>query len=76
MLLSDIRKGQRVEIVSLNSSEFKEKLMEMGCVPGVKVSLAMKAPLGDPVAFYIDGYCLSMRKKEAKSIEVKEVERV
>jgi ferrous iron transport protein A len=58
------------EIKRVFPSPIREKVLEMGCVPGTKVSLALKAPLGDPMAFSIDGYYLSMRKAEAQTIEV------
>jgi Fe2+ transport system protein FeoA len=43
----------------------------MGCVPGVLIKPILKAPFGDPIAYDIEDYTLSMRKKEAESIEVK-----
>lgn len=44
--------------------------MEMGCVPGQVIELKLVAPFGDPLAFEIAGYCLSMRKTEAAMVEV------
>ncbi|MFT5479997.1 MAG: ferrous iron transport protein A [Bacteroidia bacterium] len=70
MLLSDLQQGQKALIIRVFPSELREKLMEMGCVPGVEVSLLLKAPLGDPLAYDVDGYCLSMRRQEASNIEV------
>ena len=74
MLLTEIQKGDHVVITGIKSCEIKDKLMEMGCVPGTSVRLSLKAPLGDPIAFDIDGYCLSMRKSEAAQIEVERIE--
>ena len=42
----------------------------MGCIPGVLVKPVMKAPFGDPIAFELEEYTLSMRKNEAYSIQV------
>lgn len=42
----------------------------MGCVPGTVISLEFSSPLGDPLAFNIDGYVLGLRKEEAAIIEV------
>lgn len=70
MLLSDIQKGQRVRITKVKKGDLRTKLMEMGCVPGTSLSLYFKAPLGDPLAFDLNGYYLSMRKTEAENIEV------
>ncbi len=71
MLLSDLKRNQLAEIKRVLPSPIQEKVMEMGCVPGTRISLALKAPLGDPIAFSVDGYYLSMRKTEAQTIEVK-----
>jgi ferrous iron transport protein A len=57
-------------ITSLEDSEFQEKLMEMGCVAGVLIKPTLKAPFGDPIAFEVGEYTLSMRKKEAETIVV------
>ena len=48
------------------------KLMEMGCLPGEKVSIERRAPLGDPIAISISGYLLSVRKDEADTIMVQQ----
>ena len=70
MLLSALKRGQIARITRVTESDFSEKLMEMGCITGVLVKRTVTAPLGDPVAYDLDGYCLSMRKTEASSIEV------
>lgn len=70
MELTQLKKGQVGKILKVEESPFRDKLMEMGCVPGSLISLLMKAPLGDPLAFEIEGYTLSMRKSEAKSIVI------
>ena len=70
MVLADIKKGEHVIIKRIKPCAIQDKLMEMGCVPGTPVYLSLKAPLGDPLAFNIDGYFLSLRKSEAAQIEV------
>ena len=74
MYLSDLKKGQSAEIIGIKESNYRDKLMEMGCVPGVVIAMIMKAPLGDPIGFDLEGYTLSMRKTEAANIEVKLLE--
>jgi ferrous iron transport protein A len=68
--LSELRKGQGGTIERLSDHEVVVKLMEMGCVPGAEIYVEAIAPLGDPVAVRVAGYCLSMRKKEAGNIWV------
>jgi len=43
----------------------------MGCLPGVLVKPILKAPFGDPIAYELEEYTLSMRNKESDTITVK-----
>jgi ferrous iron transport protein A len=46
------------------------RLMEMGLLPGTKLTLERVAPLGDPLVVRIRGYALSLRKEEARLVEI------
>ena len=70
MKLTELPIGSIARISSIEDSPYKEKLQEMVCVPGVLVKPIMRAPFGDPIAFELEEYTLSMRKKEAYSIQV------
>jgi len=62
------------EIESLIDSIHTQRIVEMGCVPGVKITKTLQAPLGDPIAYSIDNaYILSLRKEEAKNIVVRKL---
>ena len=69
--LDKLSPGSEAIIESFNDDDIKLKLLEMGCLPGEKISLVRFAPLGDPIAFSVSGYLLSMRKDEAATVEVK-----
>ena len=71
--LSELKLGTKAVIDSFSDKELALKLMEMGCLPGEKIHIERKAPLGDPIAISISGYVLSMRKAEAKTILVNEI---
>lgn len=71
MKLTELEKGQIGRIVSIEDSPFKEKLLEMGCVPGALIKPILKAPLGDPIAYELAEYTLSVRKKEANSVTIR-----
>jgi ferrous iron transport protein A len=70
--LSEIAVGKTVVIHSFASDDIFIKLMEMGCVPGEKVRVEQKAPLGDPISISVAGYNLSLRVSEADMILVDE----
>lgn len=69
--LIEIPVGPTVEIATIDDSEIKAKLLELGIVPGKVVSIVFKAPLGDPIAIDCDGFTLSLRLSEAELINVK-----
>ncbi|MBL6662878.1 MAG: ferrous iron transport protein A [Flavobacteriales bacterium] len=71
--LSELKLGTKAVIDSFSDKELALKLMEMGCLPGEKIHIERKAPLGDPIAISISGYVLSMRKAEAETILVNEI---
>jgi ferrous iron transport protein A len=68
--LSELRPGQKAIIREFNSHEIHLKLMEMGCLPGEKISIEKVAPWGDPVSVTVAGYTLSLRLDEADHIMV------
>jgi ferrous iron transport protein A len=68
--LSELRPGQKAIIKEFDNQEIHLKLMEMGCLPGEKISVEKIAPWGDPVSIIVAGYTLSLRKDEAEHIVV------
>ncbi len=55
--------------------ERRNRLLDMGLVPGTYVKLEKLAPMGDPIELRLRGYELTLRREDAKSIEVWEVYR-
>lgn len=53
---------------SFENSSISIKLMEMGCVPGERISVEKIAPLKDPISILVAGYSLSLRLEEAENI--------
>ncbi|MBP9946320.1 MAG: ferrous iron transport protein A [Vicinamibacteria bacterium] len=46
------------------------RLFEMGLLPGTRVRVVRRAPLGDPIELRLRNYSLSIRREEAALIEV------
>ena len=46
------------------------RLMEMGIIPGMKLEIVRRAPLGYPIEIKINGILLTLREQEATSIEI------
>ena len=68
--LSDMTPGQTGIIQSYTPSEIYLKLMEMGCVPGERVTIDKITSMGDPISISVAGYHLSLRLNEAEYILV------
>lgn len=48
----------------------RQHLLDMGVIPGQKVTVRKYAPLGDPIEILINGYSLSLRLADASQIEL------
>lgn len=70
MNLSEVQKGKEVTVVSVSESGLRSKLMELGIIPGKKLTILFAAPFGDPIAVDMGGFTLSLRKDEAQMISV------
>jgi ferrous iron transport protein A len=71
MTLNKLVKGKSGTIIKMNAAgEIKRRLLDMGLVRGSRISVERVAPLGDPIEIKVKGYMLSLRKEEAKGIEV------
>jgi ferrous iron transport protein A len=49
------------------------RLMEMGVLPGTRVTVVRVAPLGDPIELTLRGYSLSIRRSEAAAILLRDI---
>jgi len=71
MTLNDLKPGQKCKILKLNGiGKLKYRIVDMGIIPGTEVFLKRVAPFGDPLQITLRGYELSIRKSDAKNIEI------
>ena len=69
--LRDVKIGETATIVRLHGEgALKRRIMDMGLTRGTQVLVRKVAPLGDPLELTVRGYELSVRKGDAKLIEV------
>lgn len=63
--------GQKVKIVKIHTTgKLMHKLLDMGFVNGSDIEIVREAPLFDPMELKIHNYNISLRKSEARLIEV------
>lgn len=71
MFLSDLKTGEKGVIVRVNGSgAFRKRILEMGFIRGKTIKVILNAPLKDPIKYKIMDYEVSLRRSEARLIEV------
>ena len=71
MTLDDLRSGEtgRVRTIAATGA-LLQRLMQFGILEGTEMQLVRRAPTGDPIEYRLMGYSLSLRREEAKQIEI------
>ncbi|MCR4614267.1 MAG: ferrous iron transport protein B [Bacteroidaceae bacterium] len=73
MRLSELQTGEKAVIVKvLGHGGFRKRIVEMGFIRGQQVEALLNAPLHDPVKYRIMNYEVSLRREEARQIEIQE----
>lgn len=47
------------------------RLLDMGLIPGTRLSIQKIAPMGDPMELSLRGYSLTIRRQDAADVEVR-----
>lgn len=75
MRLSELSTGEEAVIISVaGSGAFRKRIIEMGFVKGKLVKSIKNAPLKDPIEYKILDYYVSLRREEAKYIEIAKID--
>ena len=75
MNLSELNNGNEGVIVKVKGhGAFRKRITEMGFIKGKKVTVVKNAPLKDPIEYQILDYKVSLRRSEARLIEVVTIE--
>lgn len=48
------------------------RFLDMGLIPGTTVTLRKIAPMGDPIQIQVRGYELTIRREDARKIDLRE----
>ncbi len=71
MHLNELKAGQSALIQTVGGEgALRQHFLDMGVIPGAKITLVQFAPLGDPIEFRLHGYELTLRLDDAGKIEV------
>lgn len=75
MTVKDLNPGQSAVIKTVGGEgALRQHFLDMGVIPGAKVTVVKLAPLGDPMELRIHGYELTLRLADAEKIEAERIE--
>jgi Fe2+ transport system protein FeoA len=70
--LVDLRKGDAAILVRIDlPTEDARRLMELGFVPGMRITAGNCAPGGDPRVFQVDGSEIALRRDTARRLKIR-----
>ena len=73
MTIDDLKVGQSGTIAQVGGEgALRLRVLDMGLIPGTKVTLRKVAPMGDPIQIQVRGYELTIRREDAARITLKE----
>jgi ferrous iron transport protein A len=70
--LMDLRKGDAgiLDAIDLPVDDAR-RLMELGFLPGTRITAGLSAPGGDPQVFQVDGSEIALRRETARMLRVR-----
>ena len=71
--LSSIGPGESAEVVALAATcrgAQRRRLLDLGVVPGTRITNELRGPSGDPTAYRIRGALIALRRDQAHHIFV------
>jgi Fe2+ transport system protein FeoA len=72
MTLDELKPGQKATIVRIDGDgPLVQRLMALGLLEGSEVAMTRRALGGDPVEVQVMGYALSLRREEARRVQVR-----
>jgi len=76
MTLDQLSLGKSATILAVGGEgSLRQHFLDMGVIPGAKVTLIQYAPMGDPIELRIHGYELTLRIADAQKITIEPGER-
>ena len=71
MTLKDLTIGNSAVVTKVGGEgALRQHFLDMGLIPGAKVTVMKYAPMGDPMEILVQGYKLTLRLSEADKIEI------
>ena len=75
MNLAEIKEGEGAILTEIGGAgALRQHFLDMGLIPGTRVTYVKAAPMGDPIEYRIWDYELTLRLSEAEQIQITDVQ--
>ena len=75
MNLAEIKEGESAILTEIGGAgALRQHFLDMGLIPGTRVTYVKAAPMGDPIEYRIWDYELTLRLSEAEQIQITDVQ--
>ncbi|MDH7577138.1 MAG: FeoA family protein [Bacillota bacterium] len=72
LFLSELPVGGSGDVVALEApGPARQRLLDLGLVPGTRVEVLRRSPGGDPVAFRIRGAVIALRREASRAVLIR-----
>jgi ferrous iron transport protein A len=69
--MSNLPKGTHGRVRQVNTlGGMRQRLMDLGLVPGTDIQHVMNSPAGDPICFRVRGAMIALRRNDASHVQV------
>lgn len=70
--LDTVSIGKCVTVLEINTQpSLKQRLFDIGLVPGTKIKILHQSPSGNPRAYFVRGAVIALRNCDAQKIQVR-----
>ena len=77
-LLSSLKIGEQAEVLAISPNcrgQQRRRLMDLGIIPGSRISAVMVSASGDPVGYRVMGTTIGIRKQHADQVFIDKIKR-
>ena len=72
MALTGLAPGETATVTAVGGEgALRQHLLDMGVIPGVRMTFVKPAPMGDPLQFSVRGYSLTLRVADAEEVSIR-----
>ncbi|MBQ3080789.1 MAG: ferrous iron transport protein B [Clostridia bacterium] len=72
----EINDDARIQSIHTKNTALRRRIMDMGLIPGARVTMIKTAPLGDPLEIHVSGSELAVRKHDAEKIQIEKTDAI